>query len=516
MTSITIYDGAESIGGNKIYVEESGRGVFLDFGTNFNRTGQFFSEFLQNRTNRGINDSIELGIIPRLNIYRNDLVPANIDASHFPSLNVEAILLSHAHLDHCGEIGVLNEAIPIVASPTSIAIIKGMQDTAGSNYGHDTAYFTRKKLTENGLLFKSGDDCRCCRNFYATTPPPDALTEFMATKPGEKTAKKKLKAGITGSHRDLSLPFDVTAYDVDHSIFGASAYLLEGGTTLAYSGDLRLHGNQGNQTKKFVKAAKEASVLIMEGTRTGRKAGDGDDESITERSVYETCNAAVDAARGLVIADFAPRNFERFESFRRIARKTNRKLVATAKDIYLFHALNCAGNECRLNDLGIYYELKDRKTLKWETEVVMGTMADQYVTHDQIANDPSEYILCFSLNELKNLLDIQPDGGTYIYSSCEAFSEEMEFDFKRLWNWLTYMDFDVKGFAVGKTEDGGEKPTFDSSYHASGHASPRDLAWIIDQVDPEIIVPVHTENPQWFAERWENTRIVKDGERVEF
>jgi ribonuclease J len=143
----------------------------------------------------------------------------------------------------------------------------------------------------------------------------------MSTKPGEKTAKKKLKAGITGSHRDLNLPFAVTAYDVDHSIFGASAYLLEGEITLAYSGDLRLHGKLGNETKKFVSAAKEASVLIMEGTRTGRKTDNGDEENITEESVYKTCSDAVDAAKGLVIADFSPRNFERFESFQRIAKR---------------------------------------------------------------------------------------------------------------------------------------------------------------------------------------------------
>jgi len=189
--------------------------------------------------------------------------------------------------------------------------------------------------------------------------------------------------------------------------------------------------------------------------------------------------------------------------------------VATAKDMYMFHAMGCAGKACRLEDLGIYYELKDRKALKWETEVVMGEMGDQYVTHDQIARNPSGYILCFSLNELKNLLDIQPDGGTYIYSSCEAFSEEMEFDFKRLWNWLTYMNFDVKGFAIGKKGDI-SKPVFDASYHASGHASLTDLVWIIDQVDPDVIVPVHTENPAWFAEKWENTRVMKDGERFEF
>jgi len=31
MASITVYDGANTIGGNKIYVEDKGRGLFLDF-----------------------------------------------------------------------------------------------------------------------------------------------------------------------------------------------------------------------------------------------------------------------------------------------------------------------------------------------------------------------------------------------------------------------------------------------------------------------------------------------------
>jgi len=30
---------------------------------------------------------------------------------------------------------------------------------------------------------------------------------------------------------------------------------------------------------------------------------------------------------------------------------------------------------------------------------------------------------------MKHPLDIKPNGGSYIYSSCEAFNEEMEIDF---------------------------------------------------------------------------------------
>jgi ribonuclease J len=43
MVSLTVYDGAYGIGGNKLYLEENGNGVFLDFGKNFGKYGVFYS-----------------------------------------------------------------------------------------------------------------------------------------------------------------------------------------------------------------------------------------------------------------------------------------------------------------------------------------------------------------------------------------------------------------------------------------------------------------------------------------
>jgi len=79
MPFITIYDGCDIIGGNKIYVEENGKGVFLDFGKNFSENERYYEEFLNPRPSRGIHDLFHLGIIPKLNIYRRDLVPGDID-----------------------------------------------------------------------------------------------------------------------------------------------------------------------------------------------------------------------------------------------------------------------------------------------------------------------------------------------------------------------------------------------------------------------------------------------------
>ena len=53
MVSLTIYDGAMGIGGNKIYLEEKGKSLFLDFSKNFAKYGLFYEEFLKNRDTRG-------------------------------------------------------------------------------------------------------------------------------------------------------------------------------------------------------------------------------------------------------------------------------------------------------------------------------------------------------------------------------------------------------------------------------------------------------------------------------
>jgi len=57
-----------------------------------------------------------------------------------PALNVSAVLLSHAHMDHCVNIGMLREDIPVVASPESIVIMKGLQDSGVSSLETDTAW----------------------------------------------------------------------------------------------------------------------------------------------------------------------------------------------------------------------------------------------------------------------------------------------------------------------------------------------------------------------------------------
>jgi ribonuclease J len=254
--------------------------------------------------------------------------------------------------------------------------------------------------------------------------------------------------------------------------------------------------------------------LITEGTRAGRgELPDG--ETTTEKSVCEVCREAVEDASGLIIADFSARNFERLESFQEIAEKTGKELVVPAKDIYMLEALECTDSVCKSRSLNIYSKMINKER-KWETEEVEPDYKERYVTHSSIRKNPEKFILFFSFFDMKNLLDIKPNGGTYIYSACEAFSEEMEIDFVRLWHWLERFNITPAGFSVEKMDGGKYDPTFDKRFHASGHASREDIAWVIDQIDPDYIVPIHTEARDWFDESFENVIMVNEGKLHQF
>ena len=107
---------------------------------------------------------------------------------------------------------------------------------------------------------------------------------------------------------------------------------------------------------------------------------------------------------------------------------------------------------------------------------------------------PWEHILCFSSYDMGNLLDIKPKGGRYIYSSSEAHSEDQVFDFVRLHRWISRFGMEVSGFHEKKGN-----VTFESGYHASGHASADDLVDVVETIDPELVIPVHTFRPEFFS-----------------
>jgi len=500
---ITLLDGYNVIGGNKILLKEGNESIFLDFGMNFYLYGKYFEEFLKERSRRGIYDLWMLGLIPRENIYRRDLIPSDLinEIISREKMKIDAVLISHAHLDHVGNIALLDENVPIIGSPETLLIIKSLADASRGSMGMEIPFFARRESIE--YILTSGEYSQ--RQVFSTEKMPNEAIDFISRL---YKKKKKVETKEPGTLEDFQIHFKILPQRVDHSILGALGYIIEGELKLAYTGDFRLHGMYSEYSREFISRARDSSILITEGTRLGRE----DDSNMSESDVRENALKIVQDSKGLVVADFSGRNFERLQTFKEIAEKTGRTLVITIKDAYHLYSLDLFRDEKRLRNLAIYDEMS-RSENEWE-RFLRDNIENEFLKPFDIRKSQDNFILCFSFYDVNELLDIRPENGSvYIYSSSEAFGEEDIFSFERLLNWIDYFGMRIEG--IERTKNG--EIIFKKGLHASGHISQNELYDAIEKIDPDYIIPVHTVNVEWFMKNFpEKLKILKNNEHIEF
>ncbi|MGB9857006.1 MAG: exonuclease [Dictyoglomaceae bacterium] len=489
---ITFFDGVDCIGGNKFLLESKSSSIFLDFGQNFNEEGKYFDEFLKPRKILGIKDLLILGLLPPLRgIYRKDFEIPKIwnnfrNHSLYREVEVQGVLLSHAHLDHMGYITYLDPDIPIITSLGSAIICKALQDT-GSDL--EASYIIPREVEDEILKAKSPKEAPYIqRKFFIIGEEKGCVNNFWKTCHSSRDLEhKELKFFSEINLED----FKIKAFPVDHSIPYALAFAIETPVGyIVYTGDLRLHGRNSYLTKKFIEEVTKVKpvVLICEGTHPNSN------KNTSEEEVFENSLKVVKGSEGLVIVDFGARNIERLISFLEIAKETQRKLVLTLKDIYLLWALNEADdlfpNLFKEDVITLYQRPKGRYE-KWEKAILeVFSFPEKMVGYKDIQKNPKDFILCFSYYDFPALLDINPQGGTYIYSSSEAYNEEMLIDHEKIENWMRLFGIKIFG-SLGKDRES-------SGFHASGHLTGKDLEEMIETIKPEYLIPIHTQEKEFF------------------
>jgi ribonuclease J len=378
-TTLTFYGGVNEIGGNKILLQDGDTRVFFDFGMSFAMKKQFFSPpFLSPRSEKSLQ---ELGILPQITgVYKFDPSPAEVDA----------VFISHGHLDHSAYLSFIKREIPVYCGETTEIILRALSE-----------------IRRADLEFSVAD------------------IDFRSFRTG-----RKISVG------DL----EVEPFHVDHSVPGAYGFVIHTSNgAVVYTGDFRDHGAKPEMTRDFVESAKNAkpAAIITEATNMiGATIS-------SETEIESKLNSIVAGADGIVLAEFAYSDVDRLNSFYHITKKNRRCLAVSLKQAYLLDALR-KDKGLRIPDLDdetmLIFRKSKKRFGKWESQLI-----ERYEKQNKIfdvfevSKQQCNVVLAMSFYDFEELVSLQPAAGScYVLSASEPFNEEMEIDYERLTNWLKH------------------------------------------------------------------------------
>jgi ribonuclease J len=511
MTSLVFHGGVRTVGGNCIILEEDGHSIMFDCGMNFPDENAFYKDFLTPRQTNDMRDYLALGLVPPVaGIYARDLItdPAitkadrNARYMHAAPLEsyeeyrdrtgsprIEALFITHAHVDHARNLPFIAPQVPVYMSELTRITLKVMGELSMS--GIDTTRFCPFKLGTYGNMsyFPGG------------------------VKKERQCVDRDLHLLAAGQVVTVG-PFTITAHPVDHSIPGSTAFevVTAAGKRIVYTGDLRFHGvdHERAASRAFVdtiSARGGVDVLITEGTRIDVMQGH------SEQDVYDK---AIKACSDMAGAKDAPiftmlpwKSIARFLTMYKVARALNRAVVIQPRLAYFLHAVRetsivLGTNVLRNEDIRIYLPRKlsmlyadgDYIFLKaaisadvnWNKSTMNYSFyrdlygSDKLVRASEIHEHPERFLVQLDFYELNELIDMDvPAGGLCLLMKTEPFDDDGNIERKVLDNWMTR-------FGLHLVEA-----------HSSGHASGGDILAMIQQIKPRLLIPVHTESPAAFT-----------------
>ena len=485
MAEITFHGGVHDIGGNKFLVEDRGTKILMDFGMSFRDEGKFFSQFMNARTSNSLKDLFDLGILPNIpGMYRRDYT-RHMDLGGDEETAIDAVLLTHAHVDHCKYISYLRPEIPVYCSEASKLIMQNYDDTGTDQYLTLKERFQVYTNRNGGISKKKGEDVQIPRN-------------IQVFEEGKKFSIDSV---------------DVEPMPVDHSIPGVNAFILHTSSgSIANTGDLRFHGRRANDTEKFVERCGESELdlILCEGTRV-QKA-----DSKTEFDVEQGSTKIIYDTEQLVICGYPIRDLDRLMSFYLAAKNTNRFLVIDLKQAYLLKLFAGSANFSNMyprpddahikiflprgswglidKDLAKFSDKLLRMDYKkWEQEFLDYPNAIDY--RYVAANQKDLIFYCSDFN-LQNLIDIKPSpGSTYIRSLTEPFDFEMELKEEQIKNWFEHFGI------ISRERDWHQ-------IHVSGHGDSTQIMRVIDGAQAKKLIPIHTQHDEYHKRMHPNVETV--------
>jgi len=284
----------------------------------------------------------------------------------------------------------------------------------------------------------------------------------------------------------------VTPFLCDHSAFDSFMILVESaGESILYTGDFRSNGRKPFNWL-ISKLPKKVDILICEGTTLSRDSYVNETESELEVRV----DAIFSKTQGPIFVLQSSLNIDRIVTMYRSSKKCKRLFL---QDLYMAEITSSLGGSIP-NPLS-FNDVKTFLTRPYPEDHFRYKLFNKYgskkIGKAQIVN--SKFVMCVR-SSMKNYLkslqkEMSFENGVLIYSFWSGYKDQPE----------------MKVFLKKCEELGLEIETM----HVSGHADEGALKELINHVNPNRIIPVHTENAKWFEEFMKPTNIEgKTGEQI--
>jgi ribonuclease J len=477
-SQVTFYGGVHEIGGNKFLVEDRGTKIFLDFGMQMGKVNQYFAEFVNPRICNGMGDLFEFGLLPKLKgLYRKDYAK-HMDFDGNEENEIDAVILSHAHVDHAAYIHYLRPDIPIYCSEATRLIMQAFQDTGScEEYVIFKENFQIKKNKNGDFSRCKGDGMKYPRNIQVI----DNLNFKIDS-------------------------IDVNTIPIDHSLPGVCGFVIHTSNgSIGYTADIRYHGRRTSDTEKFVENCSESDIdiLLCEGTRVQENF------SKTEVDVENNVKNIVNTTENLVVCSYPTRDLDRLLSFYNAAVQSGRHLVIDLKQAYILKLFQTSELSEKIypnpsdKNIKIYLPRKnwgliDKDINKWTKKLLLEDYDgwtsefidyDNAVDYRDVSQNQKEMIFYCSDFQIQQLIDVRPkENSSYIRSSTEPFDDEMELDQRRVRRWLIHFGL------INKESEW-------NHIHVSGHGSGDQIKKVIEESKSKVLIPIHTEHEE-YHKKW--------------
>lgn len=279
----------------------------------------------------------------------------------------------------------------------------------------------------------------------------------------------------------------ITPYLADHSAFDAYSFLFEcEGKKIFYTGDFR-----GNGRKSFTRYLEslpvKVDVVICEGTTLSRNERKNVTEFDLEKIIFEhikTCDNQVFVLSSAM-------NIDRIVTAYKAAKQTGRIML---QDIYT----SMLTEECKEYGIPNPKTFSDVYTFTFEKlpddthRLIRDKYKNHFISRKSIAS--KKYVMYIRSNRrvleyLKNLNKEKPlQDSILLYSMWEGYKKQIAM--QQFLDELSSMGIKCM------------------SAHVSGHADSDDIRKLIGRLAPSAIMPIHTENAEWFENEYGGCCIV--------